>query len=209
MLAKISSEHHAARTEGADDADAPALAGAYKRDRGERGEANRAVKTFKDKYWRKHDIWPHWVDHESEAVYWRARYDVMVGNDPRGVGWDGLWWRFARQAWLDNDGDDALRQYEQPWINANTEDAHVAALKATHATFEEAQTRGESLESMCAAYQQTARAKKAARQGAGAADKKGCSKGFAAGKKGGAAGKGGAPRSNWQWSQGGWGARGH
>jgi len=183
--------------------------GAYRRQRGTLGESERRVKGQKDAFWKQYDIWPHWVRHESEHVHWLGRWDVMVGNDPRGGGWDGLWWRFARQAWIDNGQEDALRQYEQSWKDANTEDAHVAALQATQAAFEEAQTRGESLESMWAAWEHAKRAKTAARQGAGASGKKGCAKGFAAGKKGGAAGKGSDPRSNWQWSTGGWGGRGN
>ena len=203
LLAKISSEHHTKGTEGADDEDASALAGAYIRQRGKQGKGNRDVKTWKDMYWRKHNIWPHWVHHESEAVHWLGRYDVMVGNDPRGGGYDGLWWRFARQEWLDNSQEDEVRQYEQPWITANHEDNHVAALAATQGTFEAAQRRGESMESMLAAYQPTGRAKKMARKGADAAGKKGGSKGSAAGKKGGAAGKrgGAAGKGGNPWSR--------
>ena len=212
LLANISSEHHGASIQRTDDADAPALAGAYKRQRAKRGLAARHVKRIKECYWKKHKLWPHWIEHESEPLHWLGRYEVMVGNDPRGGSWDGKWWRFARQEWLDNSQDDALRQYEQPWITANPPEAHDNALLATQAYFDAARRRGESFESMLAADQHTAGAKKKARKGADAAGKQGGSKGSAAGAGGkdrGAGSKGGYPRSHWNWSQDCWEARGH
>ena len=116
----------------------------YRRDRSGQGLDHQQIKKYKLNYYAKHGVWPWWVKHPSEKSYWLPKWSVMEGNDPRGGNYDGTWWRFARQVWIDKgpEGAKALEEYEDQWIEDNTEDAHFASLEATDQNFERMKSDG-------------------------------------------------------------------
>ena len=101
--------------------------------------------------------WPWWVPCHTEKHHWVPH---MEGNDAQGGQCDGLWWRHARDEWLQGtwarpDVPETLEKrkvaldaYEAPWISEYGEEAHEKALKCTQQAFLDSIEEGNTIESM-------------------------------------------------------------
>ena len=118
------------------------------RDRGPAGEVQRKHKTAQTRRWNETQIWPWWMESNTEGEHW--------GDSDRGGQWDGLFWRHAREGFLENkawgsreEREKALEDYEAPWCSANGGiEALNESLAATEDAFQASLQRGETLESL-------------------------------------------------------------
>ena len=95
------------------------------------------------------NVWPWWIKCETEAHHWAA---TLVNRDVQGGQCDGLFWRHARDDWLMFSGEpnaqQALDEYELPWINAYGQKAMDDALRDTEYAFQASVQRGDTLNSL-------------------------------------------------------------
>ena len=120
------------------------------RDRGTQGREHLRVKSKKKNIWMQTNIWPWWIESESEAHHWSAQ---TVNRDVQGGQCNGLFWRHSRHEWLTSGGPDAeaeLEKYEWAWVKAHGHQAQRDALTDTQEAFEQSLGRGENLASLTA-----------------------------------------------------------
>ena len=83
--------------------------------------AARNVRNAKKNEWQRTGVWPWWVDHESEKVYWTP------GGPSTGRGFSGYWWRWSREG-LD---EEELREVDAAWITLYGQAEHDQAIRST------------------------------------------------------------------------------
>ena len=117
-------------------------------------EALQARVTKKQKiiYWKQSGVWPWWIYHASEKQFWQ---DSTREN----FEYDAARWRLSMDQWLDQpqgprDGgskEDALRKYNEKWIELYGQEAHDQAMEATQAAYERAKAQHGDYRTFCAA----------------------------------------------------------
>ena len=118
------------------------------RDYGTQGKKRLRVGGQKKDQWMQTNVWPWWIESETEAHHWSAK---VVGRDLQGGQCDGLFWRHARAEWLQSGKPDAaekLEEYDMPWIAAYGAQAMADALRDTEEAYQQSLARGDTLQSL-------------------------------------------------------------
>ena len=93
------------------------------RTRSKDGDAARRIRDRKKNQWKntQYEVWPWWVEHESEKVYWTP------GGPSTGRGYSGYWWRWSRARL----SEAARRGKDAAWIALYGEAEYAQALRST------------------------------------------------------------------------------
>ena len=84
--------------------------------------AARNVRNAKKNEWKETGVWPWWVDHESEKVYWTP------GGPSTGRGFSGYWWRWSRAGY----DEEERREADAAWIALYGEAEYQQAIRSTN-----------------------------------------------------------------------------
>ena len=123
------------------------------RDWSDKGEQQRRIKQRKKHTWLASGTWPWWIPCGStEKHHW---VQSVKGNEVLGGQSDGLFWRYSREEFLEDDSwgtrqdrASALVEYEHAWVSANSLEAHDAALASTENAYQKAKENGVTLASL-------------------------------------------------------------